>query len=149
MKKVVLLADDDRDDAEIFQEALADADCDADFFRVDNGIEVLDFLENENNPIPDVIFLDLNMPLMNGWQCLDTIRNKKEFEKLPVIMYSTSSNPRDQELGRDLKADGFITKPSDPNVLARVLNLIICSIGTDNFEQSVQAAYFISKAIKS
>jgi CheY-like chemotaxis protein len=149
MKKVVLLADDDRDDAEIFHEALEQVESSTQFFRVEDGSEVFAFLNNEDNPLPDVIFLDLNMPIMNGWQCLSMLRNKKEFGSIPVIIYTTSSNPRDLELAKDLKADGLITKPSDPNVLTRILTLIIQSVGSERFDEALREAYFLSKALRA
>jgi CheY-like chemotaxis protein len=119
-----LLADDDRDDAELFGEALSSLDPPVDFAHVEDGLAVFEFLSNENNKKPDLIFLDLNMPQVSGWQCLARLKNDIYFQDIPVIMYSTSSHPRDKEIAIDLGALGFITKPTDFKILRRILQKV-------------------------
>src|SRR5687767_15464750 len=80
MNKTILLADDDKDDADIFQQALRAVDPSVEFFHVDTGSGLFDFLNDEKNAKPSAIFLDLNMPAMNGWQCLAKLKNEKQFE---------------------------------------------------------------------
>jgi CheY-like chemotaxis protein len=98
MSKTILLADDDKDDADIFKEALYVVDPSIDFFHMNTGSELFDFLDDEKNVRPSAIFLDLNMPEMNGWQCLAKLKNEKRFEAIPVIIYTTSSNLREYEI---------------------------------------------------
>lgn len=62
----VFLADDDSDDGEIFSDALQVACASASFVRFENGMLLLEFLEQGKSPFPDIVFLDLNMPVMNG-----------------------------------------------------------------------------------
>jgi CheY-like chemotaxis protein len=145
MAKIILLADDDCDDFEIFKEALEQADCTSKLFRAQNGIGVFDYLQNPLNPKPDVIFLDLNMPVMNGWQCLAKLKNTRDFELIPVIMYTTSSHFRDVEIAKDLNAHGLITKPSNPRILTRVLQRIICALDTENLSEAIKDAYLITQ----
>jgi CheY-like chemotaxis protein len=119
-----LLADDDRDDAELFGEALTVIDPPVDFHHVPDGQAVFTYLNNESNKKPDVIFLDLNMPQMSGWQCLAKLKNDGTLKNIPVIMYSTSTNPRDKEIALELGAIGFVTKPTDFKLLTKVLATI-------------------------
>jgi CheY-like chemotaxis protein len=141
--KVVLLADDDSDDAQIFREGLQEANCSAAFHHAATGTEVFDMLDKGVRP--DVIFLDLNMPVMNGWQCLAKLKNTRGYKDIPVIMYTTSSNPRDYQIAIDLNAHGLITKPSNPKVISKILNTIICTLGTEDLHQALRDAYLITK----
>jgi CheY-like chemotaxis protein len=141
----ILLADDDNDDAEIFAEALAAVGDGVNFARVDTGFGVFDYLRNKDNATPGIIFLDLNMPEMNGWQCLAKLKNTKEYERIPVIIYTTSSNPRDKEIANDLNAHGLITKPSNPKILEKILSLVVVGIKQDHLKQALKDAYLLSK----
>jgi CheY-like chemotaxis protein len=143
MRKTILLADDDNDDAEIFEEALAEAKCDTNFLHAQTGANVFSLLER--GPRPDVIFLDLNMPVMNGWQCLAKLKNSEEYKEIPVVMYTTSSNPRDYDIAMDLNAQGLITKPSNQKVLAKILKTVICSLGTIELKQALKDVYLLTK----
>lgn len=124
MSKFFLLADDDRDDAELFGEALSSIDPPVTFEHVADGQAVFKFLSDESRKNPDVIFLDLNMPEMSGWQCLAKLKNDMYYREIPVIMYSTSTNPRDREIARELGAIGFVTKPTDFKLLTKILTEI-------------------------
>ena len=117
MLKIFLLADDDQDDAELFGEALAEIDPAIHFHHVDDGEAVLDFLKNHNGESPDIIFLDLNMPGMDGWECLRQLKSNSAFEGIPVIVYSTSSHQRDKDRAIQLGATGLISKPSSYRLL--------------------------------
>jgi CheY-like chemotaxis protein len=145
MTGTILLADDDNDDAEIFRQALLQVDSSVVFVHVDTGIGIFEYLHQDKNVSPDVIFLDLNMPEMNGWQCLARIKNEKKFDAIPVIIYTTSSNPREYEISQDLDAHGLVTKPSDQKVLKRVLELIIPALGTKGLREAVKEAYLITR----
>jgi CheY-like chemotaxis protein len=95
-QKVILLADDDSDDREMFHEALEIVDKDITCYSTVNGSELLEkiyTLEKE----PDLIFLDMNMPVMNGWQCLEILKIAERYRDIPVIMISTSSHQKDME----------------------------------------------------
>lgn len=137
-----LLADDDVDDAEIFKEALEAVDPSIDFVRVETGADVFVKLKDHR---PDVIFLDLNMPEMSGWQCLAKLKNTIGLEDIPVIMYTTSSNPRDKEIATDLKAHGLITKPSSPRLLEKILSILISGLKEGKLREVLKDAYLISK----
>ena len=131
MNKFFLLADDDRDDAELFSEALSTVNPSIKFHHVEDGQEVFQFLSTSKIEKPDVIFLDLNMPAMSGWQCLAKLKNDSALKNIPVIMYSTSSNPREKEIAIELGATGFVTKPTDFKLLTKILETISNNLGSD------------------
>lgn len=145
MKKVILLVDDDNDDYDVFREALEETGCEAQLFRAENGADVFEYMADEQSPRPDIIFLDLNMPVMNGWQCLAKLKNTSGLENIPVIMYTTSSHKRDVEIANDLNAHGLITKPSNPKKLTTVLARIICTLGTADLRQAIKDAYLLTQ----
>lgn len=109
-KTTVFLIDDDVDDREIFALALAEIDDSISCVTAANGVEAL-FRLKESSVKPDCIFLDLNMPRMNGKQCLKEIKTHADLIDIPVVIYSTSSEPRDIEETKSLGAAAFITKP--------------------------------------
>jgi CheY-like chemotaxis protein len=88
----ILLTDDDQDERDFFAEALKDLNlnCPVEFCK--NGAELISFLYNENFKIPDIVFLDLNMPVLSGFETLQKIRSDAKFKNVPLIaIYSTSS----------------------------------------------------------
>ena len=90
MHKRILLADDDADDRALFCEAISEIDSSLLCHAVSNGDQALKWLAQERNR-PDVIFLDVNMPVVTGWECIHQIKQKTELRHIPVIMYSTTS----------------------------------------------------------
>ena len=97
MNTFFLLADDDRDDAELFNEALSTVNPSIKFHHVEDGHEVFQFLLNSKIEKPDVIFLDLNMPAMSGWQCLAKLKNDTALKKIPdsdsMVQVALRKNP--------------------------------------------------------
>src|ERR1700755_1270747 len=100
-KRTVVLIDDDHDDFEIFSMALSEADPSVVCVYYDSAKEALTKLTDHNLPEPDYIFLDLNMPGMNGLQFLESIKETKAAH-LPVIVYSTSILPPHKEKIKNL-----------------------------------------------
>ncbi len=116
-----LLIDDDEDDRELFLLALEDLDIESRCVTAGSCMEALDLL-NADTVRPDYIFLDLNMPLMNGRECLAELKQNIRLSGIPVIIFSTSSEPADIAVTRELGAVGFITKPSKITELTKVLS---------------------------
>lgn len=108
--KSVFLIDDDADDREIFGEALNGLGCHTRLEQAVDGSDAFEQLVAPDFLKPDVIFLDLNMPKMDGREFLVAIKNKPEFMDIPVIIYSTSSNPDDMGFALQNQAAQFITK---------------------------------------
>lgn len=127
-QKVFLLADDDSDDTEMFCEAVASIDSSIICHCTVNGHEALKKL-NDITEKPHLIFLDMNMPLMNGWKCLKLLKEDERYKDIPVIMISTSSHQREMDIAADLGAICYIIKPNDFNEMIKVFQTIVANIG--------------------
>ncbi len=91
----IILADDDDDDSMLFKEALSKVASSITVSLAEDGQKLINYLNTLS--IPDMIFLDLNMPRKNGLECLKEIRSDDKFDHIPVIMYSTSQSKKDIE----------------------------------------------------
>ena len=107
--KHVVLADDDREDVEIFQLALEEACPEIELNIAEDGVELLNLLEAI--PVPDLIVLDINMPRKSGKECLKEIRSKKLYDPVPVIILSTSNVQHDIDYCLANGANKYFTKP--------------------------------------
>ena len=124
-KKIVLI-DDDEDEWFLFREALRriDDSLTHDYFQ--DAIDALRFLsDGDEDALPDFIFLDLNMPRMNGKECLLELKSKKELASIPVIILSTSDNESDISHAKSLGASYFVTKPNRLRLLEAAIHFII------------------------
>ena len=125
MIRKFMVVDDDPDDVDLFLEALSKIDktliCDSS----KNGRDLLNKLESGTISNPEIIFLDVNMPDINGWDCLANLKADSRFSSIPVIMYSTSSAKRDTEKALKLGALGFYEKPSSFSLLIDFLQMIV------------------------
>jgi CheY-like chemotaxis protein len=122
--QLLFLVDDDIDDHEIFKSALAKVDEDLALLTATNGYEALNVLSTAST-LPDYIFVDLNMPRMGGIQFLKEIKQTDSLKDIPVIIYSTSSNPGDIAKTKQLGAISFVTKPSRFADLCSLLQSLI------------------------
>jgi CheY-like chemotaxis protein len=129
MIKRFLLADDDEDDIDLFEEALRNIDSTIELKAARNGKQLLEILKNGNTE-PEIIFLDINMPEMNGWEALREIKNSGKFDDIPVVMYSTSSSKMESDKAVESGALAFYEKPSSFFDLKNFLGLIyVASVG--------------------
>jgi CheY-like chemotaxis protein len=119
------LADDDSDDTDLFAEAVQEIDPRIVVETASNGQELLDKMKAGDFYVPDIIFLDINMPEMNGWQCLSELKRDQELSNIPVIMYSTSSNMNDKARAVKMGASYFFTKPDSYQELKGFLHRLI------------------------
>lgn len=126
-RKICLLVDDDDDDREIFCMALSETDPTIRCLIAHDGIEAMKMLSDPTF-IPDYIFLDLNMPLMTGKECLQEIRKLPRLSDVPVIIYSTSASERDIQDTMKLGASTFITKPPQIAALAGKLAEVLATL---------------------
>lgn len=122
---VCFLIDDDADDREIFEMALKTADVPYSYTSAKNGMDAIDKLNADESFIPDFIFLDLNMPAMHGTQCLQEIRKIDRLADVPVIIYSTSSNPVYEREVRLLTARHYLVKPKSIKTLSGILSQLL------------------------
>ena len=124
----IFLADDDADDRMLFSEALEEQCPNASILTFDNGVDLMANLLNKDQHLPDVIFLDLNMPMMNGEECLNDIRMEPKLANIPVIIYSTSLDPQQVETLRINGANRYLKKPENFNKLKLTLDRAIKSV---------------------
>lgn len=123
----ILLADDDLDDCLFFKQALEELALDVTITNVYDGEQLMQLLTQDggvNNfaPLPYILFLDLNMPRKNGFECLNEIKKNSLLKNLPVIVFSTSY---DEEIANQLYKNGaqfYICKPSEFNELKKVIH---------------------------
>jgi CheY-like chemotaxis protein len=107
---VVLNVDDDQEDREFFCDALREIDSTITCLVAGSGMDALSLL-GELSVLPDYIFLDINMPMMDGKQFLKILKTIPEFRSIPVIMYSTSTDTREIKECYKLGAEDFLIKP--------------------------------------
>lgn len=124
--KNILLVDDDSDDAEIFCEAIYSFDENIVCLTETNPIKALENLKNGENP-PDLIFLDYNMPVLNGNEFLKKMRKVQQLSKIPVILYSNYSEAAAEQLCITQDTERYITKPNSFDELAAVLKNILAA----------------------
>lgn len=123
-KKLVFLADDDGDDREFFESVCSEVHNDLLCKTFTDGTFLLEYLKVPENELPDIVFLDINMPKKDGLECLEEIRKMERLEKLCVIMYSTSSSLGDIKKSYELGANGFVQKPHSYGGLREILKNI-------------------------
>lgn len=125
MKKAtsILLVDDDADDQIYFRDAVSELRKTLKCEIANNGREALDYIEKIQ--LPDCIFLDLNMPVMNGYECLAYLKTEERYKHIPVVIFTTSKNLQDIDLARRLGANLYFTKPTNFNTLCAKLDKIL------------------------
>jgi response regulator of citrate/malate metabolism len=125
MKEVCcLLVDDDLDDQEIFMMTLETVDATIKCITSNNGADAIALLRNDENLIPEYIFLDVNMPKMNGIDCLKNITLLKRLKNCKIYMYSTTSENSMVEETKRLGVLDFIVKPARTSELKIILSQI-------------------------
>lgn len=120
----ILLADDDENDRLLFTDALHELKINTELFTVNNGIELMDFLANNEQNMPHLLFLDLNMPFKNGFECLREIRSIYGKE-ITIAIFSTSVFEKHVDETFRNGANVYMTKPNNFEELKQVLNKIV------------------------
>ena len=125
---LILLADDDPVDRELFVEAMKDTGFSFRVDEVENGEEVLQHLAAATS-LPDIIILDLNMPVKDGRETLKELKNSEQFRHLPVFILSTSNARFDVELACHTGANLFLVKPHEYKEIVEMLNSLFTLFG--------------------
>lgn len=139
----ILLADDDQDDRLLFQDALSETQVPSSLNFATNGQELIDLLEKNTLNLPDILFLDLNMPLKNGAECLVDIRSCDYLKKLPVVIFSTSYN---HEIALNLYKGGanrYIQKPADFSALKSVIQKVLAIFNENRLIEQSKESFLI------
>lgn len=116
----IFLADDDEDDRIFNAEALAEITSPIVITQFTNGVELMAELHSDK-PLPDIIFLDLKMPMMDGFECLSDIKEIEAFSQIPVVIYSTSFHKEEVDRLREMGATLYLQKPSSFDQLKKLL----------------------------
>ena len=145
LKKLnILLADDDIDDCIFFEDALKDLVIATNLTTVNDGEKLMKLLEIEPRELIDVLFLDLNMPRKNGFECLVDIKSNKKLKQLPVIIFSTSF---EQEVVSSLYQNGalyFIRKPSVFSDFKKIIYQTLLNIAQSNISQPTRDNFVLT-----
>jgi CheY-like chemotaxis protein len=120
---IILAVDDDSEDFEFFSDAIREVDSSIVLLKATNGHEALHVLSN-NMLLPDYIFLDINMPMMDGRACLQAIKLDIKLRDIPVVMYSTTSNNSEIQQYKAMGAS-FLMKPDRFSNLVKSLTFIL------------------------
>lgn len=120
---LIFYVDDDSDDRELFSYAIKSVDPRIVLVAFESGEDLLTFIRS-GTPLPDFIFMDINMPKMNGYECVQEIRSREIFNTVKIIMYSTSFNPDEQSRFNQPGVD-FLIKPSELENLVQYIEMLI------------------------
>jgi two-component system, chemotaxis family, response regulator Rcp1 len=113
----VLLVEDNPPDMRLLQEGLRASNDLCEIYATTNGAEALDFLfhrnEHVDKPRPDLILLDINLPILSGHHVLESIKNEPRLMQIPVVMLTTSGSKQDIRAAYDRRANAYVEKPSE------------------------------------
>ncbi|MEO5594100.1 MAG: response regulator [Chitinophagaceae bacterium] len=139
----ILLADDDKDDILLFHEAFEQLLVPGKITTVHNGEELMQLIDNEKS-FHDILFLDLNMPLKNGLDCLSAIKKLKKLQPVPVVIFSTSY---EVAIVNQLYANGaqyYMRKPNDFTALAIVIGQALALTSATMLSQPSRDKFVLS-----
>lgn len=121
----IILADDDEDDRAFFADAFKDLKLATKINLMEDGIRLMNHLNDEQNELPHIIFLDLNMPKKSGMECLKEIKNNNRLAGIAIAIYSTSASDEDVEETFVQGANIYIKKPNDFKTLKNLLEDVV------------------------
>ncbi len=122
--KPIFLVEDDRVDTMTVIRALKDIQVTNPLIQQENGEEALNYLRDSNNDKPCIILLDLNMPIMNGIEFLQVIKNDDQLKAIPVVVLTTSEEQQDKVNSFNLGVAGYMAKPVDSRQFVEVMRSI-------------------------
>jgi len=121
----IILADDDADDRMLFEDAINDITIETQLSLFPDGQQLMNYLLSANAVLPEIVFLDLNMPIKNGMQCLKEIRANATLRDLCIAIYSTSSSEQDIEDTFINGANIYINKPNSYKKLKMAVEKVL------------------------
>ncbi|WP_426485226.1 response regulator [Flavobacterium sp. 2] len=141
----IILAEDDKDDQELFIEALSGTKVPSEVITVENGKELVDTLKDESEPKPDIVFIDINMPIKGGKEALAEIKSDEKLKEIPAVMLSTSNNPKDIEDTFNSGANLYIQKPSSFASFILILKKVFLLHWTKALMNPIKNIFFVSE----
>lgn len=144
MQFKILLIDDDCDDRTFFADAVKNiADDKVTCITLDDGHDLMATLTQEGSKRPSIIFTDINMPRMSGWEILALLKEHDTYKDIPVVMYSTSKHIEEITRAKSLGALCFFNKPSDFNELQNAIDEVVVHLKGDTIDSLCKnSAYF-------
>jgi len=139
----ILLADDDQDDHYFFDRALKEIQISTKFTIVTDGEKLMNHLSENSENLPDVLFLDINMPRKNGFDCLSEIKHNKKLQDLHVVMFSTTNSQDAITMLLKGGAQVYIHKPNDFKQLIEVINHAL-PIASEKIFSTSQVKYILN-----
>lgn len=121
----VVLADDDEDDRLFFVEAFEELKIQTKVDIYKDGVALMEALNHLDSILPNILFLDLNMPKLSGLECLKEIKSNKRFKDIAIAIYSTSASEEDIEDTFVSGANIYIKKPNNFNTLKKILTDVV------------------------
>ena len=121
----IALADDDEDDRLFFTDAFDELKLKSKVLLFKDGIELMEYLNDRDNTLPSLLFLDLNMPKKSGLECLKDIKATERLREMVIAIYSTSASEEDIENTFVKGANVYIKKPNDFEKLKKVLSEVV------------------------
>ncbi|WP_157849280.1 response regulator [Flavobacterium sp. Root420] len=141
----IILAEDDQDDQELFMEALNATKVPSEVITVENGEELVNTLKDPAEPKPDIVFIDINMPVKGGKEALEEIKSDQELKDIPAVMLSTSNHPNDIEETFNKGANLYIQKPSSFTGFILILKKVFILHWTKALINPVKNIFFVSE----
>jgi two-component system, chemotaxis family, response regulator Rcp1 len=123
--KLLMLVEDSAADVLLAQEALADLLAQHRCLAFSDGTDAHDYLADEQNELPDLVLLDLNLPRMDGRELLQEIKTSARLRQIPVVILTTSDAPMDRAAAYDAHANSFVTKPVDLDDYGRMIRGVV------------------------
>lgn len=138
----IFYTDDDAEDLEFFTEVTSALGDHLNIVTQKNGKKLLQDLKNPP-PSPQIIFLDLNMPGLNGFDVLQELRSTDDFKDLPIVIFSTSSDEKTIAKSRELGASYYVPKPTDFSLFKRTIQHTL-NINWDTFKPNKENFVYIN-----
>lgn len=123
--RTIILTDDDEDDRDFFRAAVESTNPDVNLLTFNDGVSLTEYMFSNPKADPQMIFLDINMPRMNGFECLTALRQRYNPDELPIVMYTTSENELDLQEATRLGANLYVRKPTDFNRLKTIVHNVL------------------------
>ena len=121
----ILIADDDEDDRAFFNEAINELKMNSKLTMFNDGKDLMEYLQLPDIKLPHILFLDLNMPFKNGFECLKEIRSNNRYKDVSIAIYSTSSSEKDIEDTFIEGANVYIKKPNNFTELKKIIEEVV------------------------
>ncbi len=143
LTKNIFIADDDSDDLILFEDALREVCKDSLLTMAKDGQQLMQILDETVPPPPDVIFLDLNMPRKNGFECLDEIKHSSKLKNIPIVIFSTSDQPEAVNRVYEQGAHHFLKKPSSFILLKEAIQILLAIDWAKQSEQPTKDKFVL------